>query len=747
MSQTLDYSEPKTESEDDSTPPFSEEEMLVMISDEQARAVGYENDSTLVSKRLTALNYYKGEMKTDIPSLENRSGVVSSDVADAVETMLPDLMEIFTGGGDVAAFVPTKPEDEDQAQQETDYLNHVLFQDNPGFLIIHSGFKDALLLNAAVFEYGWTESFDDEDFEGKSAQELLMASQSGKVINVQAEQSDETQEPTYSFTVRTDNSKAEYWAIPPDDFAHSADTIQIQSATYCSARYRPRVQSLIAEGYEKDEIMELETASDSTSTTQQARDYSGEHLGASEDANGILRQVEIRKHYLRLIDKSGDEDIWCLTTDAGATKLLRKDGKWAWKVQRIPFACGSPYLVSHRLLGVSLAEMLFEIQRTKTVLMRALLDSSYFALNQRNEVAMDQVNDYTISDLLRNEPGVPIRSKTGNAVRAIKGPGLGFDPYHALEYFSTVAEMRTGVVRNAQGLNPDTLHDTAKGALMMMNAAQRRMRMIARVLAETCLKDLYLGLHATIRDNASGQRILKLNGKWLPVDPTKWAERNAMSIEIGLGASGKDMDLAAMQNVIGLQKAGVELQGGAQGPVVKLDNLYQSAIDMTRKLGIKAVNKYFSDPSDPNNPPPPPQPSPEVMKIQGEMQLKQQTAQADQQHQSNKLQSDMQTQEAKLNAEREMAQMKIASEEAIQQHKAQTQAQVAQQQNQLEHEREMAKQQNELTLEQLRLASQERIAIEVARINAEAKISAAMASAKIDQQTTLAYEEQNEQNP
>src|SRR5690606_26922049 len=106
---------------------------------------------------------------------------------------------------------------------------------------------------------------------------------------------------------------------------------------------------------------------------------------------------------------------------------------------------------------------------------------------------------------------------------------LSFEPYQALEYFNTVAEQRTGIVRNAQGLNPDTLHDTAGGAFALMAAAQKRLRLIARIFAETGLKDLYLGVHATIRESATAERMVKLRGKWVPVDPSKWGERNDMT--------------------------------------------------------------------------------------------------------------------------------------------------------------------------------------------------------------------------
>lgn len=584
-------------------PPYGGAELLALVRQEMARSVGFENDQILTADRLRALDMYKGEMRAEIPSLPNRSRAVSSDVADAVETILPDLMEIFTAGGDVAAFVPSKPGDEAAAAQETRYLHHVIFQDNPGFLNLYTGFKDGLLLKTCLFEFGWRRDFRDEAFSGKTLPELIAAHRDGQILNVKADtaESDRPGMPqTYSFTVRTDQSGAEYWPLPPDDFSCAPETVRLAEATYCCARYRPRVQDLIAEGYDKDIVLALEPYAPVTDQQMQvARDTAGEHTLSQyvDDSHEMLRQVEIRKHYIRLLDPDGGFGIWRVVTDAACDRIVPFDGAAAQKMERVPFAGGSPYLVAHRFYGLSLAEQLFETQKIKTVLTRALLDSSYFALNQRFEVSMASANDYTISDLLRNEPGVPIRSRDGNAIKPLASAGPGFDAYAALEYFSVQGEQRSGVVRNAQGLNPDTLHDTATGALALMNAAQRRVRMIARILAETCVKELYLGLHALIREHAESARVAMLNGAWLTIDPTSWGTRNAMTIEVGLGSAGFDQDLAALTTLSQDVAQIVTLQQGVDGPLVTAENVYNLAIDKARALRRKQPERYFTNPA------------------------------------------------------------------------------------------------------------------------------------------------------
>jgi hypothetical protein len=84
--------------------------------------------------------------------------------------------------------------------------------------------------------------------------------------------------------------------------------------------------------------------------------------------------------------------------------LLEKE-----QVDHIPFAALTPYIVPHRFYGESVADKLIEVQKIKTTLLRMLLDSGYFALNQRMTVDVNKATEFTISDLLANQPGHPIR--------------------------------------------------------------------------------------------------------------------------------------------------------------------------------------------------------------------------------------------------------------------------------------------------------------------------------------------------
>ncbi len=413
----------------------------------------------------------------------------------------------------------------------------------------------------------------------------------------------------------------EWCAWPGEDFAVARDTVDIKGATYVAARSRPRAQNLIADGYDEDKVNALTTYSAiGDDSVQTARNTVDEN---AETSNSPLRQVEIIEHYVRLKTKDG-ETIHRIVTGNAEQVLLDSE-----EVEEIPFAAICPYPVAHRFYGRSLADLMIDIQRIKTALLRMFLDSGYFALNQRYSVNTTTAHDFTISDLLRNEPGVPVRTKGDGTVQAIQAGGLNFPALEALEYASTMGEMRSGVVRNAQGLNADALHDTAKGMQVLVSAAQKRVRMIGRIFAETGIRDLFLMAHAMLRRHSTRGQTVRLRGGWVDVDPSQWGLRDDMSVEIGIGSGGREQEMVALNQGALMMEKLIEMQGGTDGPFVTKANLYAFEKKyFERGLGFKSADAFITDPAKAaQQPQPPPPPDPDMVKVQQDGEIERQKMQ------------------------------------------------------------------------------------------------------------------------
>lgn len=691
---------------------MNERELLAYVSEERRRSIGFDNDAELIEQRERALNYTKGFMP-DMPTQPNRSRAVSTDVADTIETILPDLVEIFTGGDDVAVFEPFGEEDEEAAQQETDYINHVVFKENDGWLTLYTFFKDALQSKTGVVKYAWEDGEEIEEiFERRSAVALQTAAETGEIVAAELcppEPGDEEQ--YFDFTVkRKKRGRVCVMAVPPEDFTVAADTtVKLQAATYCAMRSRPRAQDLLAQGHDKAKIDALSAYGPFDTGVAQARDTVAENDLPQNGSEGPLRRVEVVEHYIRIFDGKQPK-LWRVLTGNNEDILIERE-----EVDRIPFAAITPYIVTHRFYGESVADKVLEIQKIKTAITRMMLDSGYFALNQRMQVSETDMSANTIPDLLRNEPGVPIRSKTGLAVTPVQSGAPNFDFFGALEYFATEGEKRTGVVRAAQGLTPDTLHETAKGALALLTQAQKRVRLIARIFAETGVKDLFLGVHALIRKHADQKAVVRLRSKWVDIDPTSWGERADMSIEVGVGAAGKEAELAMLAQQGALLEQVIAMQGGPTGPIVNVENVYNFTRMALEKSGMKAPEKFITDPKE-AGPPPPPQPDPAVVEAQAKAELAREeaTARLTLDAEKAKAQGELDREKAALNneLERERAVAEITYKREV------AQAEIALKREQLEAELILKREQMGAELDLKR----EQIAADIARNNA--KVSA-----------------------
>src|ERR1700724_1404775 len=128
-----------------------------MLTAEKLDALAAMRASKLSAERSHAMDYYNGDMSADMPAADGRSRAVSTDVADTIDGLMPSPMEIFAGSDDVVRFEAFGPQDVAAAEQETDYVNHVFMQRNPGFLILYSFIKDALLSKVGIVKVWWEE--------------------------------------------------------------------------------------------------------------------------------------------------------------------------------------------------------------------------------------------------------------------------------------------------------------------------------------------------------------------------------------------------------------------------------------------------------------------------------------------------------------------------------------------------------------------------------------------------------------
>ena len=629
---------------------LSDDELMGLLSSEKSQAIATMDASDISSEREDAMDYYLGDMTKDMPVQDGQSKAVSTDVSDTVLGMMPTLMDIFCSSEDVVRFNPVGPDDEQAAEQESDYINHVFMNQNPGFVVLYEFVFDALLQKLGAVKVWWEDRTEEEketylglsdDQFAKIAFDVLQPDSGLEIIEHDQEKKPGGIDPMgqplppqvmHNVTVlRTKQyAQAKVEACAPEEIGWGRNTRTIKDCTYFFHSPPNHTESsLIAQGFDEDQIRELPSYNFASNSEELSRDTIGEENFASESANRSARPILITEHYIRMdYEGNGKPKLYKVTTAGDKNQVLRKDGKSdVEEVDVIPFAVLTPILQPHRLCGRSVADLVMDIQRINTALMRGVLDNSYMVGNPRNEVAESGASVNTLDDLLTIRRNGIVRVKTPGTVTPLQTQAIIGDLLPVLTYMDQVREMRSGVTRTGQGVDANALQNQSATAVnTVFTVAQAKMKLIARIFAETGIRDMFWLLHATIRKHGQKAETVRLRNQWVDVDPRNWQTRNDMTIDVGLGSGGKAEQFAQTMALANFQK---ELVLGGKTNIVDDQKLYNTASKLAKLLGHKSPDPFFNDPSmkDPQTGqlkyPPPPAPTDPKLQVE---QLKQQGA-------------------------------------------------------------------------------------------------------------------------
>jgi hypothetical protein len=464
-------------------------------------------------------------------------------------------------------------------------------------------------------------------------------------------------------------SQARVMGVPPEEFGIERGARAIRDCNYCFHEVVTKTEAqLIAEGFDSVQIRSLGDYTGTSQIETLARDTVDEHLRSSSSAaNPAARLVRITEHYVRIdYEGEGRPCLYQVITGGDQGEILRKDGKdCITPFDAMPFAATTPVPMTHRFFGRSIADLVMPLQREKTALKRGALDNLYLHNNPRVEVAEANAGPNTLDDLLVSRPGGVVRTKTAGGLNWQVVPDITTSIYPMLQYLDAELEIRTGLSKQAQGIDANALQNqSATAVAQVFSASQMRIKLIARIMAEG-VRDIFALLHATIRKHGQQQQTVRLRNAWVQVDPRGWKTRDDMTINVGLGSGGKAQQFAQTMAIANVQK---ELAVAGKINLVSDRELYNTAAELTRIMGHKNPSRFFNDPTATNpqtgqllHPPPaPPQPPPDpkLLAVQARAQIDQAMASHKAQLAQQQAQNDAIHQQVKMQAEIELAKIK-----------------------------------------------------------------------------------------
>jgi len=595
------------------------------------------------AERAESTEYYLGTEPEGTSSMQ--SEFVSTDVRESVLFMLPSIMRTFFGTKKIVEFVPKGPEDIDVAQQQTDYINYVIQQKNPGFQVLYDVFKDALVRKTGFVKVFWDDSVNATTHEytnidPQSYQALILDKNVEVVEESVTNETIITMDPvsgeeivqeipaSYDLTIRRLKPKDQVCieSVPPEEVLISRHARSIETASYVAHRMIKSVSDLVAMGYDQEEIEQYAgyggSALDPESyEEQEARNpFDNMVYPDRNDAGG--KDVLYVEHYLYYdYDDDGIDERIKVCTAGNGLEVLNVE-----PLDELPICMFCPDPEPHTAIGSCPADYLKPIQAAKSQIMRDTLDSLGHSIFPRMGVVEGQVN---IDDVLNTDIGQPIRMRAPGMVQPFAIPFVGKEAFPVLGYLDDAKENRTGVSKASAGLNAEALQSTTSAAVTAtMSGAQGRIELICRHFAEGGLKTMFKTVNNLVIKHQEAQDVFRLNGKFIPVDPRYWDTDKDMVVNVAISKSSDEEKFQVLTGLASKQEQIMQTLG-PQNPLVSMQQYANTLTRMIELAGFQDAQSFVNTevPPAPPQPQEPPKPDAAEMLAQAEAMKAQVSAQ------------------------------------------------------------------------------------------------------------------------
>lgn len=634
----------------------SESEIVAFLGSKIHEAMNDE-DGDLTQVRQDNLNYYLGKPYGN--ERDGYSSYITREVLEAVEWAMPSIVRVFTSGDRVVEFVPVGPEDEQQAEMDTDVTNHILLKENEGYQAVYTWCKDALLQPNGYAKIWPDESVvvETERYTGLTEAETaqLVADPEVEVMGQEQEiiiGPDGLEYAEFSIELKRTIRKPRivFEAVAPEQVLVDNDLTSqnLDEADFVCHRVRRNYTWLVNNGYDRDLLDSIGNGEDHSFQDERTNRlfYEDEDPDTNDNDDPSMRQFWVHECYVRMdVDEDGVAERRRIVM-IGATIFEDEETDFQ------PFVSMSSILMPHKHTGLSLADLVKDIQLVNSTLWRQLLDNAYRQNIRRKyigEAAM--LPGRQTLDALLDTAAEIIPTKNPDAIKEEVVQSIVGDLFPIIQGMTDQAQVRSGVTPSL-ALDPNVLQQSTMGAFTAaLEQASERVELITRTFAETGFKRLVVKAHQLCREYMDHALQLKIGGKWIEVNPSEWRDRTNVTVNVGLGFNDKATKISLLEGVLEKQKEALGVMSTPQ-------NIYNTLGEMVDIAGLGDVTKYFTEPSA--IPQPEPQPDPQIELVMAQIQNDQTKLQIEAQKEAGK----QQEAQAKLQIEAMKAQQSAMESEA-----------------------------------------------------------------------------------
>ena len=550
--------------------------------------------------------------------IEGHSQVILTDVLDTVEWIMPTLIDMLIGSGMLWKFGAQEPADRAGADQATDIVNTYFFEYMDGEATLIEMVKTALIERVGHVRTEFTETVDPspKTYRGLTEEELgalLTNNPDYEVVALEEHVGGETVVDiqtggplrTADITIANTAKRARIATIPipPEEFSISLQDTRCNDETmFANHRSPMTISELVRRGYDYEVLKRLPEEDDlrwgGGTRIYRHWEYPA-RLGSQVHRPDVAsRKVWVNHSFMRVdYDGDGFSEMRMVVSVGTSTPVVLGNEVVNWN----PFASITPIPVPHRFEGLGVHDLVGDIQLMRSMFARNLMDNMYQANNVR---FLGLEGQYDVDALLDSTPGGVVNVDSLDAVTPLPVPPLPPHAFDMLGFLKQEQQSRTGVSDWMSGPQPSSLkHQTSGGISQMQTASSAKIRMIARVMAGSGLKQLGKNILRAMTENFSKKLTMEVKGRWLTVDPSSWPQDMHCEVEVGLGAGESQERVANLMLVAEWQD---KMVSKGLTNIVSQRNVYETAKAACEAMGFKSEGRFFTDPLDAQWPQPEP---------------------------------------------------------------------------------------------------------------------------------------------
>lgn len=558
-------------------------------------------ESTIMPKlieRYQLANADKGAYDGKFPRLSARSRFVSRDIQNCIDWIMPSIIEIFFGSQKIVSLSGRTVDDNPKPMEQL--IQWQLTNRNPGFMIFHQWFKDVFKAGLGNLKAWWVKDWKTERQEIVIPASAFADMEDTDEIKDAEDLGDGTVRIVRDVKRTTRNDPTMKNLMPGEWVFSPTKDDQGRHLFECERRYvtRDALARKIRDGVYKD--IDLQNIS------------SGERCGSLDEMEMIVKQAEevgewsavlgnattdeardlilLRECY-GFYDVNQDGLLEFVLVTVVANQIVRRE---ICVYERAPYFDLAAIPADYQRWAHAFADTIGELQDLKTALMRQVIIN--VAINNERRMAIDNNQQEAIRAYNGGAAVIPMKLEgqrtVADVVQFMPHAPLAPETLPVIEMIQGWIEQGSGTGRYNQGLDASSLNKTAEGISRIMQASQQRIRLMARIMAETGVRDLFKFMVEMNQRWMDQETVIRLIGEPITIHPDDL--QGSFDVEVAAGVGVTDSMKATQDMMVLIQQLFPSfMQLGLVGP----ENFYAAGRRLIEEMGYKNVGEFLRDPN------------------------------------------------------------------------------------------------------------------------------------------------------